>query len=949
MNGGVSLAVWMSGVTREIDRLRQHDGVYGELLDLIHATARVDVIAGASAGGLTGTLLGLAVATDSEVSSARDLWIKEGGFSSMLRDPFEPNPPSLLYGDDYFLVKVQEALANIVSGAGSYPTGGGPPGTGRHDVHVIVTATTLTGVAKGFNDLFGRVIRDFDHRQAFHFKRTADEDDFDLADERTLWRLALAGRTTSSFPGAFEPSFIPVEADADERHPAMKPVAEFGGDRWAIDGGVLVNTPFKRALDEIRKLPAERPVRRVLVYIVASAGTSLQTEAVKRDSMPGLQNVVLDALSNLPRVQSFAAELEEIERSNRRVAERKDARRQLLLSLDDGKLADVAQKMFPAYLGARAKSAIADVHATVVDRLATAVPAEAPAPGLDPEAVANALPRDKQPWVPSSLVVRADMDWDWGLAPVEYGANILLDVLREGLKIAEVRPTFRDLRRRTHEQLALLREHQAGSAAFWAEHAEAVAQGTVKPEDLLDEWKSAHAEGARDIAFELGRIAADAADALAAVSDSSAAPDAIKLARALVPPDAADRTAAAVRSMLALHVVQRASGSELADVEQHVDLVQLSANVANAFDGRDRADKKLAGLQLHHFGAFYKQSWRANDWLWGRLDGATRLVQIVLSPARLHDRIKEGELSGSADVADRLLDLATSAATTDEERAYLAGIVTREQLIKELADLDGPDAPTTIPNSWKLVSTAIQLGILREELRTVADAAAADVGFDCWEDAAGATWAKAYPPDPLTPVQVVDQFKGCKIGEETIENEVFTDYFTRLTSHVGAVAGTVLQGTGSGLPSPARRIAKYVRGILLALYLLASGVTSKHRVPNFLVALALGVGGALLALTLVASPPAIFPTIGATILLAGVGLALLRGGHFFLLIWTVAAIAVIVVGIVLVERFDWLEGRSDWVADLARFVPIVFLAFLVMLLGWMKWPKWLGWPKKADG
>lgn len=40
MNGGVSLAIWMSGVTREIDRLRQHDGPYGDLLDLLHATAR---------------------------------------------------------------------------------------------------------------------------------------------------------------------------------------------------------------------------------------------------------------------------------------------------------------------------------------------------------------------------------------------------------------------------------------------------------------------------------------------------------------------------------------------------------------------------------------------------------------------------------------------------------------------------------------------------------------------------------------------------------------------------------------------------------------------------------------------------------------------------------------------------------------------------------------------
>lgn len=936
MNGGVSLAVWMSGVTREIDRLRRHEGVYRELLDLIHATARVDVIAGASAGGLTGTLLGLAIATDSEVSSARDLWIKEGGFSSMLRDPFETDPPSLLYGDDYFLVKVHEALTNILAGAGRYPTGGGPPGTGGHDVHVIVTATTLTGVAKGFHDLFGRVIRDFDHRQAFHFRRTAEENDFDFADEKTLWRLALAGRTTSSFPGAFEPSFIPVGADADERHPSMESVATFPGDRWAVDGGVLVNTPFRRALDVIRTLPAERPVRRVLVYIVASAGTSLQTDPTEREEMPGLQNVVLSALSDLPRVQSFAAELEEIERGNRRVAERKDARRQLLLSLGEGRLSEIAETLFPAYVHARAESAIADVGATVVDRLAVAVPDQAPPPDLDPRAVADALPRDEQPWLPSSLDVQEDMDWDWGLAPVEYGANILLDVLREGLRIGEVRPTFRNLRGETHEQLALLRGLQRKSARYWSRHAEALAQGTVESDALLGEWKSEHAQGARDIAFELGRIAAEAAGALAAVSDSSAAPDSIRLARALVPPVAADPAAAAVRSMLALHVVQRASGSELTDVEQHVDLVQLSANVANAFDARDRADKKLAGLQLHHFGAFYKKSWRANDWLWGRLDGATRLVQIVLSPARLYERVQEGELNGSRDVAARLRELATSAATTDEERDYLAGIVTGEELAAELAFLDGSDVPTTLPLSWKLVSSALQLGILREELQVVADAAGADVDADCLEDAVGATWAKAFPSGTLTPSQVVEQFTDCQVGEETIENEVFTDYFTRLTSRASAVAGSVLGGKGSGFPGAVRRITKFPRGVLLVLYLLARGVTSKHRAPVFLVALALATGGALLGLALVASPPVILTTLGAMILLAGVALALLRGGEYLLLVWTVVAIVAIVVGAYVVDRYNWLERLPNGLDDLAPALPILFLAVLVMLLGMMK-------------
>ena len=117
-------------------------------------------------------------------------------------------------------------------------------------------------------------------------------------------------------------------------------------------------------------------------------------------------------------------------------------------------------------------------------------------------------------------------------------------------------------------------------------------------------------------------------------SDAADVSETVKLARAIVP-RGENPAAAAVRTLLALHVVQRAAGSELAGIEQTVELVQLSANTTNSFDGRDRASDKLAGLQLHHFGAFYKRSWRANDWLWGRLDAATRLVQIVLDPRRL--------------------------------------------------------------------------------------------------------------------------------------------------------------------------------------------------------------------------------------------------------------------------------------------------------------------------
>ena len=39
---------------------------------------------------------------------------------------------------------------------------------------------------------------------------------------------------------------------------------------------------------------------------------------------------------------------------------------------------------------------------------------------------------------------------------------------------------------------------------------------------------------------------------------------------------------------------------------------------------------KLMGLRLGHFGGFLRPDWRNYDWLWGRLDGATHLVMMLL-------------------------------------------------------------------------------------------------------------------------------------------------------------------------------------------------------------------------------------------------------------------------------------------------------------------------------
>src|SRR5262249_58103160 len=79
----------------------------------------------------------------------------------------------------------------------------------------------------------------------------------------------------------------------------------------------------------------------------------------------------------------------------------------------------------------------------------------------------------------------------------------------------------------------------------------------------------------------------------------------------------------------------RASTGAGAALEQEVERAEVTAATRDR-DGRPMtAADKLTGVQLAHFGAFYRRSWRVNDWLWGRMDGVARLVETLLSPERL--------------------------------------------------------------------------------------------------------------------------------------------------------------------------------------------------------------------------------------------------------------------------------------------------------------------------
>jgi patatin-related protein len=161
MTGGVSLAIWMGGVARELNLLlhrggsaselaQRVQGCYQRLLDILRVDVCVDVLSGTSAGGINAAILGLANVNNSDIGSLRELWLKAGAFGSLLRDPRQKPPvPSLLKGDDQLLVRLREGLQGI---AGSGSAGAGDPAP----TDVFITTTFLDGEPSRSSTTTGR-------------------------------------------------------------------------------------------------------------------------------------------------------------------------------------------------------------------------------------------------------------------------------------------------------------------------------------------------------------------------------------------------------------------------------------------------------------------------------------------------------------------------------------------------------------------------------------------------------------------------------------------------------------------------------------------------------------------------------------------------------------------------------------------------------------------------
>jgi patatin-related protein len=622
LNGGVSLAVWMGGCAVELDRARRANSaesgerrIYDALCECFGRRLVLDILTGASAGGINGALLSAAMVSGKPLTAKglRDRWLDLGDLAKLLHDANDEQPRALLKGD-LFHEQLKATFEEFV---------GRIPNEGDKDVPSLdVTMTDVNGVEKRFVDAWGGELLALEHRPRFKFRERS---------HFTAEALATAARTSASFPFAFEP----VRVEGDARILAGLPHWTYG-----IDGGLLDNAPIRAALDLIPTKSAGSRVRRYVCYLNGDPPQRLPEMIDSRE--PGLREVGMYTV-NLPRTAPFVDQLYAIQQAVERPRRAGEVQRQLLrLPLDC--LTSVAEALLETYRERRTIQSLEELLAEPGD--ATSV---------------DALLKDTKgflPWIPFNLQrPREPKDWRWGVRPAQRILHLLLDLLRPPIREAkpgEIRTHLLEQRRRIDEALLALgdaRDHvtahesRRDPSRFKEETPIERLQKSVSKATIRAPTVQGEIEAGVDAFFEALRENEDSfRDSLGDPGDDPDRPrldltEALFGERSAKPAPSERMRDHFYRRVLSIEVVRRAFSAE-ADIDsaQELRFVQLTpASPSPIFTESPlslpspaSADEKLTGVGLGHFAGFYRRSWRANDFMWGRLDAAARIVDLLL-------------------------------------------------------------------------------------------------------------------------------------------------------------------------------------------------------------------------------------------------------------------------------------------------------------------------------
>jgi hypothetical protein len=663
-NGGVSLAVWMGGVAKEIDRFRCafHSDrpelePYGELLDAARTEVVTDIIAGTSAGGINGALLGYVVGNGKSLECAddkparkeaiRDTWGRLGALDDLLE---QDEPRAALDSDKLF-----RGCAEVFAKLRDAPSDLGDEASTR--IRLIVTATDSYGYPV---DIDEAAVRGRDHRLEMRFRHVErparpglsedlvtavrkvvgagspdawpfpnEESPRDLDGPAAPALLARAARTTSSFPVAFAPSTLPRTGSTDRlpddptgltRTPPMADVLEWRGRRdalgrsplrYAIDGGLWDNSPFAAVVRGIDRTPSDRDVARVVAYVVATDEMPSDADNVKE---PDLLASVVDAIA-LPSNVSFVNDIERIARDLDRQKVREEGIAGLLVTGEPDAFVLAAQ-LFGLY-----KQRRCDEGGTVpkLDAL--------PAPGAslaDWRATAD--------------------DWQWASRPVRAA-------IQEGRRL--LRLVLGAVAAAREPDRAAIREMIG-------------ARGTLSLlVRVLDDLATClnDDEESPDGAPVYGQVMHDFSATVAKLHGTLAGLEPKTRALAAAIGLTAGGADAVVKRALAMEVVLHSLTPDRREHKVDYRLRTIRPDhrwpFGSVFEGHPRPE--LAGAKVHHFGGFLRESWRLHDWMWGRLDGSRRMVDLLVGPRQLARAVSGGDPDALRRLAERLAEVAAPA------------------------------------------------------------------------------------------------------------------------------------------------------------------------------------------------------------------------------------------------------------------------------------------------
>jgi len=689
--GGISLAVYMHGITKEIWHLARasrafHAGdppdsgseaVFHALLTEIERNTGtkirilVDIIAGASAGGINGIFLSQAIATGQSLDPLTALWLDTADVDSLMDDDHRPlarisrlwaNPIARYAAgrratadlDPQVRDEVLAKLTRFVQARWFAPPFGGPrftnllldaldamaaTGDGRpllpadQPLDLFVTVTDFRGHPERLTLHSPAEIVETEHRLTLAFSNRAPDNSIGAIPD-----LVFAGRATASFPGAFPP-FSVGELDGVLRERgqdwpgrdaflsrALPRLAAIDAVESAvlIDGSVLSNAPFRPAINALRDRPAGREVDRRFVYI--DPKPNLRSVHVGRSGgiePPGFFQTILGALSDIPREQPIRDNLEAIEQRTRRIAEVRATiaaiRPEVEAAIDDAlggtifltrpTAARIAGWRAKAHLIAARRAGFAFAGyghlklASVADQLATLFTASS---GGDRAQIRAAL------WSHLERTGMATPGAGDAVAPFLRAHDL-------GFRIRRLRFVAGQLPDRPPPDCTPAALEQIRRAAFTALAPYLALQrlpaDTILPDPIIDPAAALEALAAQTRLKTID----DQADAA--------------LCDALWPLPKQERR----RLLLAylgfpfydiatLPLLRGDLGDEFNPVK--VDRIAPDDAVAIRAGG---AEATLKGIRFNSFGAFFSRAWRENDYLWGRLHGVDRLIDILIS------------------------------------------------------------------------------------------------------------------------------------------------------------------------------------------------------------------------------------------------------------------------------------------------------------------------------